>query len=238
MQRVKPALSILLCVGFTLSTPWPAFSQHVSEFLPTRAGLRLQYAGEHDLGTAVKLVHRYLPPIEIPPYGLAFPRHRVVVGKEGVSVDYVVRSSDAVISITRRDAFARSYTFLRGPLEIGTTWAERIPIDLPFRDGRVEVDLESAISAVGETVTVLAGHFRGCVKVTRNGSGRRDFFFPDGESGILEVTVTGADWYTKGVGPVKGEMHAHLVWRSSQSARTRSAWITLWAVELESFSEE
>ncbi len=97
---------------------------------------------------------------------------------------------------------------LKTPLEIGTEWREiSRPVLLlrvyPYREraGKsAQVPMTYRIESITATVTVPAGTFDNCIKVTANGSFNSHI---DAVNGETEIPLTTEEWYAPGVGLVK-----------------------------------
>jgi len=96
-------------------------------------------------------------------------------------------------------------------LSIGTEWNYTTITKLLKKTGPpqktefkilAEVPLEIKIESMNETVTVAAGRFNNCMKISMNG-----FAFKDAGNyiGLTMVTVEQSSWYAPGVGLVKVE---------------------------------
>src|SRR4030095_5005129 len=87
------------------------------------------------------------------------------------------------------------------PLERGKTWEEEA--ETTFLSKPVSLTLKSKIESVGETVSVPAGDFEGCVKVLAEGSKRIPL--PGSYSRFDIVSVRYETWYAPEVGLVKSD---------------------------------
>jgi hypothetical protein len=91
--------------------------------------------------------------------------------------------------------------YLMYPLERGKTWEEEA--ETTFLSKPVSLTLKSKIESVGETVSVPAGDFEGCVKVLAEGSKRIPV--PGSYSRFDIVSVRYETWYAPDVGLVKSD---------------------------------
>jgi hypothetical protein len=97
---------------------------------------------------------------------------------------------------------------LKAPYAVGTNWAASTVPFLLARRGEFPPELIHAhktqmthtISAVNETVTVVAGTFSPCLRVEASGVLK---LYVDPVIGVTDVPLTGVEWYCKGAGLVK-----------------------------------
>jgi hypothetical protein len=87
---------------------------------------------------------------------------------------------------------------LRYPLLVGRTWDDTS--QAMFLDGRVEVDGESKIESIDDTVTVPAGTYRGCIRVRFTS---RDHSELPARLGFGPLHIESLRWFAPGVGMVK-----------------------------------
>lgn len=142
-----------------------------------------------------------------------------VIEYPGNARGYYLSGADGVRRVaTRRGADGRvrsdgpAHFILRSPYAAGTSWS--LPSQLTLvesifyeageriRDREVAVTLEYSIASTGETVTVPAGTFSGCLKVTASGSA---IVRVNQGANFGHVDVEHADWYAPGVGLVRSE---------------------------------
>ena len=99
---------------------------------------------------------------------------------------------------------------LKLPVAVGATWM--VPTDPFVIAPKLEMGMGTtkmpkvlmsySIEAVDETVTVPAGTFKNCARVSGNGNMN---LYLDGVQGFRDIPVVNREWYCQGVGLVKVE---------------------------------
>lgn len=142
-----------------------------------------------------------------------------VIEYPGNARGYYVSDSDGVRRVaTRRGIDGRvrrdgpKHFILRSPFAVGTKWSLTSQLTLVesvfyeagerIRDREVPVTLDYSIASAGETVTVPAGTFRDCLKVSASGSA---IVRVNQGANFGHVDVEHTDWYAPGVGLVRSE---------------------------------
>jgi len=142
-----------------------------------------------------------------------------VIEYPGNARGYYLSGVDGVRRVaTRRGADGRvrsdgpAHFILRSPYAAGTSWS--LPSQLTLiesifyeageriREREVAVTLQYSIASAAETVTVPAGTFSGCLKVTASGSA---IVRVNQGANFGHVDVEHVDWYAPGVGLVRSE---------------------------------
>ena len=92
---------------------------------------------------------------------------------------------------------------LHTPLAIGTAWDTMTATHLqsPSYPGNIPVTLHNTIAALDDAVTVPAGSFTGCLRVTATGTASKEERLC---GGFVQISVQSSDWYCPGIGWVKG----------------------------------
>jgi hypothetical protein len=89
------------------------------------------------------------------------------------------------------------YQYLQKPIAVGTNWEEKSETQM-FQK-KVSLMRRCTIDMVDDVVTVPAGTFKNCVRVTCTGSA----LVPVENRGAAEVTMETYSWYAPGVGRVR-----------------------------------
>ena len=127
----------------------------------------------------------------------------------------IYRSAKRTIVETAARSDPERRYILKQPLQVGTTWcAPTHPYMVhrihPYREHyhrSTELPMHYQIASLNEMVTVPAGVFRDCIKVT----GEATFaLYVDPQSGTHEIPITTAEWYAPGIGLVRLERHESL----------------------------
>jgi hypothetical protein len=135
---------------------------------------------------------------------------------------YIARDDNGIYRVAKRTivetaarADAERRYILKQPLQVGTNWrAPTHPYMIqrvhPYRERfhrGAEFPMHYQIASVNDIVTVPAGVFRDCIKVT----GEATFaLYVDPRTGTHEIPITTMEWYAPGVGLVRLERHEPL----------------------------
>lgn len=142
-----------------------------------------------------------------------------VIEYPGNARGYYVSDADGVRRVAMRrgiDGRVRrdgpTHFILRAPYTVGTKWSLTSQLTLVesvfyeagerIRDREIPVTLDYSIASAGETVTVPAGTFHDCLKVSASGSA---VVRVNQGANFGHVDVEHSDWYAPGVGLVRSE---------------------------------
>lgn len=194
-------------------------SDDISHF-PLHAGARWTYAvsetTEHGVRTEHNLAIRNLGAANVE--GTTLHVRRTSSGTEY----YIGRDDTGTFRAAKRtivEAVAQSDAerryILRHPLQVGTNW--RAPTHAyivqrvhPYRERfhrSTRLTMHYQIASVNDAVTVPAGVFRDCIKVTGEATLA---LYVDPRSGTHEIPIMTSEWYAPGVGLVRLERHEPL----------------------------
>ncbi len=104
--------------------------------------------------------------------------------------------------------------FIMKPIQVGKTWSSATESMLLEKE--VSLLLKNTIESTDEIVTVPAGTFKNCLKISSKGSIKKDL---GGFTGVANITIEDYSWYASGVGIVKlirKEKSNHLMVGSGQ----------------------
>lgn len=114
--------------------------------------------------------------------------------------------------------------YIRTPLKVGTTWREEYKTH--FLAEKVTLTVTNTIESLDESITVPAGTFKNCLKISTIGYTQKDM----GQFiGVDNVSVESYTWYALGVGMLKGmtkEKSNHMMVGTGEAA-----------IQLESFKK-
>ena len=148
--------------------------------------------------------------------GEVFVRRTEVPGSIGVEY-WICQEKDRITRIAQRidaDEQARldrnPRVVLKLPVAVGANWM--VPTDPFVIAPKLEMGMGTtkmpkvlmsySVEAVGETVTVPAGTFKNCARVTGNGNMN---LYLDGVQGFRDIPIVNREWYCQGVGLVRVE---------------------------------
>lgn len=135
-----------------------------------------------------------------------------------IGIEYWIRKEkDRITRIAQRidsDEQARldrnPRTVLKLPVAVGASWM--VPTEPFIIAPRLEMGMGTtkmpkvlmsySVEAIDETVTVPAGTFKHCARVTGNGNMN---LYLDGVQGFRDIPIVNREWYCKGVGLVRVE---------------------------------
>jgi hypothetical protein len=112
---------------------------------------------------------------------------------EGVKLVAEKGASDATPRLKRQDNWE-----FKTPLAVGNSWVSHN--DTTYTRRRVTYPATTIIESMDEVVTVPAGTFEHCMKITSRFEGKVDLGSYDGTA---ELTVESVYWYAPGVGEIK-----------------------------------
>jgi hypothetical protein len=181
-----------------LLTPLAAMAAEASDYYPLAEGLSWQYE------VRVTEFGETRDPQEISIENLAkrtlngeetFPR--LVRSLPGIIL-FVANHEDGVCLIAHQQSNRKEIEtldtpdyFIKQPLEVGTTWTyEKVTM---------------TIEAINESVTVPAGTYEGCLKISRTGIQEGKFKGPTNTS----IEMDGYEWYAPAVGLIKSVGNRH-----------------------------
>jgi hypothetical protein len=115
---------------------------------------------------------------------------------------------EKTINLNTTNVDEQQYIF-KYPLQEGTRWNEETVSKVLIKTGppqktefhiRAKVELDAVIESMSDTVSVPAGRFKNCMRVSFNG---KSFVNAGNYVGGTVVTIKETNWYAPGVGLVK-----------------------------------
>lgn len=212
MRPVQAARVAVLCAAFAVLAAGCGGGASGDDWFPSPAGAKWRYlvhVQTTELKRESRQTHLALPPVVVD--GRRLERRRINAGL----THFYERTAEhlARVAVQRPEDTGPVFDpapapLLPVPAVVGARWRQasvtrvlETTVDPFRRKYRMEepVDLEFAVEALDDEVTVPAGRYTGCLRV--RGTGRTRF---KGDKTIFpsDVTVEQIDWYAPGVGLV------------------------------------
>jgi hypothetical protein len=173
--------------------PFLAYGAAGESYYPLKQGMTWQYRSSLGVLTVKNLAPRTLAGKTVTPQQVGGALVFIVDDDTGI-YDFAKQSpGDPEPQLLS----APYYQYVQKPVAVGTKWEDQSETTLLPR--RVSVRRTCTIDMIDDVVTVPAGTFKNCVRVSCAGSA----LVPVESRGVAEVSVETYSWYAPGVGRVR-----------------------------------